>query len=44
MSIEDPADIFRGEMHDKYTCQNCKKVKNYKSTIQSVNISYIISI
>lgn len=24
-SIEDPADIFRGEMHDKYTCQNCKK-------------------
>lgn len=25
MSIEDPADIFRGEMHDKYTCQNCKK-------------------
>lgn len=24
-NIEDPTNLYRGEMHDKYTCQNCKK-------------------
>lgn len=27
MSLQDPTDIFRGQIHDKYTCCKCKKTE-----------------